>query len=486
MDQGNRPRQSLVDYVIRRTVAFLALLIATSIAPAVAQLAPIGSEFQANSFTTANQYRGDVATDGSGNFVVVWGSGMFAGISQDGESFGVFGQRFASGGAKLGSEFLVNSYTAGPQFEGRVAAAPGGDFLVVWRDGSGLDSGDGSSAGIFGQLFDSSGATVGIQFQVNSYTFTQQIQPDVAADGNGAFVAVWASQADNSIFGIFGQRFASDGTPIGGEFQINTFTVGRQDTPSVAADASGGFVVTWKSENQDGSGYGVFGQRFASSGAATGTEFQINSFTIDDQQFPEVASAATGAFVVVWSSYLQDGSYNGLFGQRFDSAGMTAGSEFQVNVNTVYSQYLAAVASQPDGGFLVTWSDYLGIGDGYAIVGRLYDSSGAAVGSPFQVSISQNVYPRQPRAAAAPAGNYVVVWQSFAQDGDDQGMFGVRLQEGGITPAPPLLPQGVPVLSPFATLAAVVMIAGLGLWRLRRARIRPSDSSPSGRGQVRG
>ena len=31
----------------------------------------------------------------------------------------------------------------------------------------------------------------------------------------------------------------------------------------MAADAAGNFVVVWQSDGQDGSGYGVFGQRYA-------------------------------------------------------------------------------------------------------------------------------------------------------------------------------------------------------------------------------
>jgi hypothetical protein len=44
---------------------------------------------------------------------------------------------------------------------------------------------------------------------------------------------------------------------------VNTFSVDAQVSPSVAADAPGNFVVIWDSNLQDGSGYGVFGQRYS-------------------------------------------------------------------------------------------------------------------------------------------------------------------------------------------------------------------------------
>ena len=56
----------------------------------------------------------------------------------------------------------------------------------------------------------------------------------------------------------------------GTEFQVNTYTSDNQQEPSVTGLADGGFVVTWMSANQDGSSWGVYGQRYAADGAASG------------------------------------------------------------------------------------------------------------------------------------------------------------------------------------------------------------------------
>jgi hypothetical protein len=75
---------------------------------------------------------------------------------------------------------------------------------------------------------------------------------------------------------------------------------------------------------QDGSGIGVFGQRYTSSGTPAGTEFQVNTYTTNFQGFQAVAAAAAGNFVVVWESALdQDGSGAGVFGQRMQLCGAT-------------------------------------------------------------------------------------------------------------------------------------------------------------------
>ena len=104
---------------------------------------------------------------------------------------------------------------------------------------------------------------------------------------------------------------------MGAEFLVNTFTTDYQRNSSVASDSSGNFVVVWQSLSQDGFDYGVFGQRYASSGAAAGAEFRVNAYTSSYQLVARVASDPLGSFVVVWESGGQDGSLRGVFGQRY-------------------------------------------------------------------------------------------------------------------------------------------------------------------------
>jgi hypothetical protein len=142
-----------------------------------------------------------------------------------------------------------------------VASTPAGGFIVVW-DSAGQD---GDSAGVFGQRFASSGAPVGPEFRVNTYTTGLQYGASVATDAGGAFVVVWTNTGGygGTPADVFGQRFAADGTPLGPEFLVNTYTTSAQDRAAVAADPLGNFIVTWDSVGQDGSLTGVFGQRYA-------------------------------------------------------------------------------------------------------------------------------------------------------------------------------------------------------------------------------
>jgi hypothetical protein len=277
----------------------------------------------------------------------------------------------SAGWAQLpaGAEFIVNSYTTSVQFRPSVSSDASGDFVVVWAS----DGQDGSVYGVFGRRFNASGTPQGSEFRVNSFTTSYQGRPAVASAPNGDFVVVWRSDGqDGPSSGIFGKRFNASGVPQSGEFRINSYTTGDQVSPSVAADAAGNFVVVWVSGGQDGSGYGIFGQRFNAAAVALGAEFRVNSYTTGAQNHAHVTSDEHGNFAVVWVSSGQDGSGDGVFGQRFDSAGLPQGGEFRVNSFTNYFQYAPALAASPDGDFLVVWQSFLRDGDLFGLAGQRY------------------------------------------------------------------------------------------------------------------
>ena len=130
--------------------------------------------------------------------------------------------------------------------------------------------------------------------------------------------------------GVYGQRYDNMGNTVGPEFQINTFTTYNQYNPSIAGLDNGGFVVTWVSDQDESASHdlwsskesnGIFAQLYDADGKKNGNEFQVNTFISGGQYNSEVASLNDGGFVVTWESVSQDGSYNGVYGQRYDSEG---------------------------------------------------------------------------------------------------------------------------------------------------------------------
>jgi hypothetical protein len=407
----------------RRVLEVLAALALTALSGAAEAQQPAGGEFQVNSYTTDFQRAPRVAMDAGGRFVVVWPSFGF----QDGGLTGVFGQRYDAGGTPSGGEFQVNTYTTGNQDDPAVAADAGGRFVVVWES---RDQ-DGDSYGIFGQRYDAAGQRVGGEFRVNSYTTGSQSGAAVAMNSAGDFVVVWRSPDGNNS-GIFAQRYDSGGAAVGGEFQVNTYTAFDQRDAAVAMDAGGNFVVVWEGDVQDGDSAGIFGQRYDAAGARQGSEFRVNTYTTGRQYRTAVAMDAAGRFVVVWSSLGPDGDGYGIFGQRYDANGAPQGGEFQVNTYTTTSQYRVAVAPDGVGNFVVVWNSYQD-GSQSGIFGQRYDAGGAPRGGEFQVNTYTTDYQRRAAVAMDPVGNFVVVWQSGLHDGSSYGVFGQRY--GGLLPA---------------------------------------------------
>jgi len=117
---------------------------------------------------------------------------------------------------------------------------------------------------VFGQVFDGTGNRVGKEFRVTPYTNSADKYPSVSALAGGGFVVTWHTDfhwQDESL-SVYGQIFDSAGSRVGREFHVNTYTDSEQSYPSVAGLSDGGFVVTWESDSQDGSSWGVYGQIF--------------------------------------------------------------------------------------------------------------------------------------------------------------------------------------------------------------------------------
>jgi len=387
--------------------------------------APVGPEFRVNTYTTSSQYFPSVAADVAGNFVVAWSS-----LGQDAPGTnGVFAQRYDASGAPVGGELRVNSYSSGDQLLADVASDGGGNFVVTWTS----ESQDGALQGIFAQRFASTGPPLGQEFRVNTFTTGYQVDAAVAARPAGDFVVVWVSQGqDGSGAGIFGQRYTATGAPLGLEFRVNTYSTAAQAYPAVAVDPSGNFIVAWTSFFQDGSSTGVFGQRYAASGAPLGPEFRVNTVTTSTQSLPSVAVNGSGNFVVVWMSDGQDGSSLGVFGQRYAATGAPLGPEFRVNSFTLDYQAFPAVASDISANFVVTWTSFGQDGSGWGVFGQRYVSAGAPLGPEFQVNTATAAYQQRPSVAAAPTGPFIVAWDSDGQDGSGEGVFGQRY--GAIVP----------------------------------------------------
>lgn len=324
---------------------------------------------------------------------------------------------------KVGTEFQVNTTTTGSQYAPAVACETTGGFLVIW--------GDAPSSNVRGQRYVSSGATIGAEFQVNAETTGGQTYPAVAATSVGAYVVVWEdSRSGNSD--VFGNVVIGSAPFFPSDTPMNTFGINGQYAPAVAIQTSGGAVIVWNSDGQDGSSLGIYGQRRDAFGAALGTEFQVNTYTTGAQYYPSVAARSDGGFIVAWSG--QDSAGAGVVGQVYNSSGAPIGGEIQVNTYTTGTQRRPSVATDASGVSLVVWQSDDGP-TGQGIFGRRFDSGGTAIGTQFTINDENVGY--DPSVASGPNG-FLVAW-SFNGGGD---IHAQRVSSSGTLIGGPIVASG--------------------------------------------
>ncbi len=376
-----------------------------------------GSEFLINTTAVYNQEDPCAADLSNGGFVTLWES-----QSQDGSEYGIYGQRYDEDGTAVNSEFLVNTETDNFQLAPSVDGLVGGGMVAVWQS---LGQ-DGSGYGIYGERYNSTYTATG-EFLINTTTAFNQEAPSVAAlvssGSDDGFIVVWQSAGqDGSGYGIYGERYDNTYAATG-EFVVNTTTDDNQDSPYVTGLTGGGFVVTWASDNQDGDGYGIYMRQYSATYTA-GTETIVNTTTDGDQKSCAAEALADGGFLVTWVSDDQDGSGFGVYGQRFDSSGATVDDEFRVNTYTTSNQEAPSVESLADGGWVIAWESYGQDGSQEGIFAQRYNGSGTAVGSEFQVTTTTSDDQESPSVASIFDLGFVVTWESNDQDGSGTGIYG--------------------------------------------------------------
>lgn len=392
-------------------------------AAAGAQVSPSGAEFQVNTYTTGYQQEPDLAIQPDGGFVVVWQS---RGSPGSDPGLSIQARRHAPGGAPLGPDSQVNTYTTAMQSHPAIGANAQGGFVVAWgSNGSFGNDDDGYSVQV--RRFLAGGIPLGAEFQVNTYTTRRQFRPRLAVEPGGDFVVVWESLGsagpDTSTLSIQARRYLGDGTPLGDEFQVNTYASGGQGHPDVASDPSGSFVVVWEVPD-------IRARLFAGDGSPLGDDFGVNSDTPLGavQARPAVAMATDGSFVVAWQSYGSSGTdHDGwsVQARRFDSGGVPLGNQFQVNSLTTREQVNPRLAVDANGGWIATWlSGAVAPSGDFTVQARRFDSGGAPLGDEFQISSyvvegQGALLNLRPSVASDAPGNFTVSWWSDVPVGDD-------------------------------------------------------------------
>ncbi|MBR0193436.1 MAG: trypsin-like serine protease [Thermoguttaceae bacterium] len=323
-----------------------------------------------------------VAMDDEGNFVVTWtvnGRDLNedARVSADElAEFDVFARTYNTDGEATSVPFLVDDSsvlfkktgntgfsklpdysTPGTQKDSSVAYSRADNtFVVTWSVDNSKDSGSGTyywqndKNGIYMARFkvadvdentssDNKLTYLPIYRQqtpqlVNNISTYSQITSSVAVDGEENVVVVWASDSskgtdldiylkkfevtNSSDSGEYISGYTGFNGELGTETLVNQYKHDRQETPDIAMNDNGDFVIAWSSKEKNGD-YDIKFRTYDYKGNGTGAwtgEQKANSYPYFDQKSPTVAitrnvttksrKEPNTSFAIAWTSYGQE------------------------------------------------------------------------------------------------------------------------------------------------------------------------------------
>lgn len=396
-------------------------------------LTKVGTEQMVNQRNTNNQDSAKVVALADGGYLVVWESYQ---AGPDFDADGIMARRYAADGTPLTNEFLVNEKTVGGQKNPVVIAHADGGYTVSWTS----DPDKSSTDLIVQRTFDANNKPVtGDVTVATGERYGEWGEPAMSrfTDGahQGMYVTVWTGYngpRDTASTGVIGQLFKADGTPLGGNFQVNATTAESQDQPDVTTLKDGSFVVVWESNAPGSVGYDIYMARYTVD-PATGVlkslgmgDERVNTAVSGQQYKPTVVALEDGGYMVIWGSEGGDGSGSAVFAQRYGASGERLGREFLVNPVTEGNQgwsgesvdikHPIAATLMQDGNVYVTWQSDKADSSGWGIEGTAVDIE-AGYYSEFLINTTTAGAQDSSATARLPNGGFVSVWESATGDG---------------------------------------------------------------------
>ncbi len=254
-----------------------------------------------------------IATLSTGQFIIGWSTNPDSSYNSS-----IDGQTFSASGTASGSTPISISTGTGAYYAPSITALANGHYATAWAD---EDTGD------VDQTVD--GGSQSAVFAGTSSVVAESANPvSVATLSNGNYVTVWNEDNYNTgTSNIYAEIYNSSGQSQGAAFLVDTATTDFADNPTVAALSNGGFVVTWKAFDDSSAlasvsastygtldsgdptagdfggadGMGIFGRRYSSSGTAIdATPFQVNQYSANNQDSPDVVGTSNGGFAAIW------------------------------------------------------------------------------------------------------------------------------------------------------------------------------------------
>lgn len=293
----------------------------------------------------------------------------------------------------------------------KIAGTSDGDVVVAWT----------SNSNVVLQKLDPSGAPLWGSGVVLSASGTNYLLADLHAADNGSVIVSWVSSAGfGSPSTLLANKLSSTGQFLWGAQPVVIYNAGSLqfgEFPYFVPDGNGGAVFSWYSNSPTlqvfaqhilANGSAAFPQN-GSPGATTGTDVRVS---------PSVSyDPSTQQTFLFWTEEDSNQVYNGVYGQKFDSAGNPQwGQSGLVIVPLGNDQQIWVENVQRNDGALVFWVDEASFGNDVINAAQL-NGAGQFTCSIFPVSTSTASKLRLVASMAA-SGQAVVVWEDNPNTGN--------------------------------------------------------------------
>lgn len=360
--------------------------------------AKIGTSFKVNDDATTEAQQGvDVAINDNGHFIISWIDNRIDNFFGD-----IYAQRYDQNGIAIGSNFLGDDFGgSGMQEYARCAISNAGGFVLTWSNSK-------TNTDILAINYDNQGQVSGASYTVNDDIGSgKQIVPATAMNENGDFVIVWEDYRDDYRGEVYLQRYDNAAHQLGANVKVNTDNGYYNYTlsPAVAMNNTGQFIVAW-TDRRSTNCPELYVQRYDQFGLAIDTNQSVEDGNCTYQEYPAIALADDGSFVVAW---YDDRDQSDIYARMFSPSGTAIGSSWKVNDDAVQkNQYAPAIAMDSSNNFVIVWQDERSYGK--EIYAQRYSSNGTAIGPNFKVSTRNNTYKYSCDVAMDKAGNFAIVW----------------------------------------------------------------------------
>lgn len=307
----------------------------------------------------------DIAGNGRGDFVAVWGSYQETPVP----GAAIYARRFGADGDLRGPEFRVSDDR---ELNGTAAVAidSSGNFVVAWE----VDAVDAQR--VVARRYDASASPVGEVFDVSELAasidgVTVEMLP------SGEFAVAWVEEFEDGFGDTLGthvmlRRYGSDGAPLAQAAAVTETMAGPEGDekfhPALSA-SDDAWIIAWGANNDDTDEIGLFARVVGFDGVPRTAEQPVavgisDFFDIDDEKYPVLDAAPDGSFLVAWETTDPDADITEL--RRFSADGTPIGEPISLYAS---DPAVLSIAAGKGGLAMQTFGDFFGyvlwqIGDG--------------------------------------------------------------------------------------------------------------------------